>query len=635
LANTLEEASHFLMQSTLGANYNLISSVASYASVAGKPAGIQSWLHDQLNNTVTTTDGSVDTPTNRTDTTIDTFQNRVTKIWEDFKIQAIKESADDGNGSVIGAGNATLPYNFYWRMGWWQRTLCKDNPNANPAATYTQADRTATNISFNTATSNELNNENLVRHRVAQALSEILVISDKSVLELDAVGMASFYDILYEGAFGTYADMLKKVSLHPMMGVFLTHLNNKKENGNQHPDENYAREIMQLFTIGLNELNNNGSEKTDADGNFIPTYGNNDIKQLARVFTGLKGSRYNYEWPAAIAGFNAIQNTAINLTTATNKTHITIPFIDMVNPMIEEVSLHDGGAVTLFSGKSTQITIGAGNLDTQVTQAVDKLVAHPNTAPFIAKKLIQQLVTSNPSTTYINDVANAFKTNPKGDLKATISAILLHSEATSSSAQKLKSPLLRVTQLLRAFNVKNSSKKFWFRGDMVDMKLQQHVLSSPTVFNFYLPNYAPHGEIEDANQVAPEFQLHNSATSIGYSNMMYDLLFTADNKLSITVPSTIDNPNFFKTSDTTLAADKLEFDFTAEKALVTINTGAGIENLIKRVSLILTGSETCSIQSEIKNTLDTKIGYSNLDWVVQTVVFLIVSTPQYTIQMKR
>ena len=295
-------------------------------------------------------------------------------------------------------------------------------------------------------------------------------------------------------------------------------------------------------------LNNDGSEKTDADGNFIPTYNNDDIKQLAKVFTGLKGASYNYEWDAQVPFTNGDQ---ITLATATNKTHITIPYIDMVNPMIEEPAYHDTTTKTLLNG---QVNIAAtGNLTTDINKAVDDLVAHLNTAPFIAKKLIQQLVTSNPSATYVNDVANAFKSSVGGDLKATVSTILLHAEATSvHTTKKLKSPLFRITQLLRAFNVKNTSGKFWFRGDMVDMKLQHHVLSSPTVFNFYLPNYSPHGDIENANQVAPEFQLHNSATSIGYANMMYDLLFTADNKLLVTVPTKIHSSEFFRTSDTTL-----------------------------------------------------------------------------------
>lgn len=589
MADTLEDASFFLMQATLGANYDTISNVAS--------TGIETWLDNQLNSSFDNTDS---------------FENRVNQIWQDFRTQAITASGDNGSGNIIGVGNATLPYNFYFRMAWWHRTLAKANSNMSVNNPITNA--------------KEIDSNDLVRHRIAQALSEIIVISDKSNLELDALGMANFYDIFYENAFGNYSDILKKVSLHPCMGVYLTHLNNKKENGNQHPDENYARELMQLFTIGLNELNSDASEKKDANGKNIPTYNNDDIKQLAKVFTGIKASSYEYEWPAQISGFT--NNSAIDLSDSSPKIHKTIPYINMRNQMIEESSLHD---ITTKSLLDTKVNISSGGtLISDVNKAIDDLVAHANTAPFIAKKLIQQLTNSNPSASYIQAVASKFGTS--GDLKAVIKEIFLNSEA-KTSAKKLKSPLLRITQLLRAFNTSNTSKKLWFRGDLVDNKLNQHVLSSPTVFNFYLPNYAPHGSIENANEVAPEFQLHNSATSIAYVNSMYELLFSdSNNKLNITVPTQIHASEFFRTSDTTLANDKLAFDFTSEKALAT---ALDIETLIKRISLVLTGKENISILNEIKNTIDNEIGYSNKNWVVQTVVFMIAISPEFTVLKKR
>jgi len=589
MADTLEDTSLFLMQSTLGASYDTISKVASI--------GIETWLDSQLNSPFDSND---------------TYENRTNTIWQDFKAQAISASGDNGSGNIIGVGNATLPYNFYFRMAWWHRTIAKDNKNIS--------------VLNNITNTKEIDDKDLVRHRVAQALSEIIVISDKSNLELDALGMSNFYDLFYKHAFGNYSDILKEVSLHPCMGVYLTHLNNKKENGNQHPDENYARELMQLFTIGLNELNQNGSEKKDSSNKNIPTYNNNDIKQLAKVFTGVKGSKYQYEWPDQISGF--VNGSAIDLTDSSPKIHKTIPFIDMQSPMIEEISLHDTSAKTLLKGK---VTIpSAGSLVADVNKAVEDLVKHENCAPFICKKLIQQLTSSNPSEAYIQAVASKFGSS--GDLKAVIKEIFTHSEA-KTSAKKLKSPLLRITQLLRAFNTNNTSGKLWFRGDMVDSRLNHHVLSSPTVFNFYLPNYAPHGSIENAKDVAPEFQLHNSATSIAYVNMMYDLLFSDPNsKLNITVPTKIHTSEFFRTSDTTLNIDKLGFDFADEKALAN---ASDIEKLIKRVSLVLTGKENISILNEIKNTIDSKIGYANSDWVVQTVVFMIAISPEFTILKKR
>lgn len=603
----LEDASLFLMQSTLGANYTLINSVAS--------SGINIWLDNQLNNTVNTTD--------------DTFTNRTKKIFEDFKAQAL----DKYGLSTISTGNATLPYNFYWRMAWWQRTLCKNNTNA-LTDNYTVRNKADTGDlgTYSKVSLNELSTDNMVRHRVAQALSEILVVSDKSILELDAIGMASFYDILYKNAFGNYSTLLKEVSLHPMMGVFLTYMNNKKTNGVQHPDENYAREIMQLFTIGLNELETTGIEKIDASGNFIPTYNNNDIKNLAKVFTGIKASEFRYEYNGTVT-----QGSQINLDTVVNKSHITIPFVNMEAPMIGQASQHDSTQKKLFDGKSYSITIpSGGSVENDITYAVNKLVAHPNTSIFIAKKLIQQLTSSNPSSSYIQNVASKFGTN--GDLKAVIKEILTNNEAKNSTSKKLKSPQFRITQLLKSFNVHNSSGKLWFRGDMVDKMLNQHILSSPTVFNFYMPNYSPHGEIENNKKVAPEYQLHNSATSIAFTNLMYYLLFAGNGYLDVTVPTTIHESEHFRTTDVTKTVDKLKFNFSSEKALltgITMSDDNGIDAVIERISLILIGNHNCDIKDEIKDTLMNKVGYLNKDWVIQTVIFLITSTPAFAIQMKR
>lgn len=593
MATSKEKASLFLMQSTLGADYELIEKVANQ--------GTDEWLEEQLNSTVEDND---------------TFYSRANAIWQDFKAQAIEASGDDGSGNIIGAGNATLPYNFYFRMAWWHRVLSKANPNASDDTTLLLA--------------SEKSEANLVRHKVAQALSEIIVISDKSILELNGLSMAQFYDILYKNAFGNYADILYDVSMHPAMGIFLTHINNQKENlsKNIHPDENYAREIMQLFTIGLNELNEDGSEKLDSNGNFIPTYTNDDIKQLAKVFTGIKANSYYYEWPEQISGFT--NGYPINLANSTNRAYITIPYVDMLKPMVEESSLHDVSAKSLLNEK---VNIDAnGSLQSDVKKAVNDLVAHPNTAPFIAKKLIQQLVTSNPSSSYIQAVAEKFGT--KGNLKAVIKEILTNSEAMSANAKKLKSPACRFTQLLRAFDVHNASGKFYFRGDTVDYSLNNHVLSSPTVFNFYLPNFAPHGAIENAKKVAPEFQLHNNSTSISFENVLYDICFSEDSHLALTVPTKIDKNAYYKTSDTTLQDDKLKFDFSKEKALLE-DDGSNVDEVISRVSLILTAEENSDINGTIKNVIDEKIGYSSKDYVMQSIVYLLVSSPQFAIQMKR
>ena len=462
MADTRQEASRFLMQATLGADHDTIKTVSRQ--------GTASWLDQQLN-------ADLDDD--------DRYLTKTTEIWQSFRERLVKAhgiKALDGDGN-----NPALPYQWYFRMAWWGQEL---SPNT----------------------------ENLLRHRVALALSEILVISENSQLELDAEGLASYYDILYTNAFGQYTDMLYDVSMHPTMGVYLSHLNNRKADPskNIHPDENYAREIMQLFSIGLFELNMDGTRKKDAKGNDIPTYDNRDIKEMARIFTGLKASQYLYEWDTDYFPYSGDR---ISFSDGVSKTYKTIPFVDMVRPMVIDEKFHDKDSKKLLGARINLPARQKGKQD--ILMAVKALVAHPSTAPYIAHKLIQQMVTSNPSPTYVQAVASKWGT--EGDMKAVIREIFTHPEA--QNGKKLKAPVLRVTQLLRAFNANNSSGKLWLTGDDIKEQLSQHPLAAPTVFNFYKPDYSPHGKIADEGLVAPEFELHNSSTSVAYINTMYGWLF--------------------------------------------------------------------------------------------------------------
>lgn len=579
LQNSLEEASLFLMQASLGSDYKTIQSVAL--------KGIEKWLQEQLDSPLE----------NR-----DRFKTKTSEIWQVFRQKFV---TNYGENAINGAGNnPALPYWLYWRMAWWHRTLAKGSEN--------------TNTSFDRF---EVDQNHIVRHRVAQALSEILVISDRSILELDAEGMADFYDLLYTHAFGHYNDLLYDVSLHPTMGVYLSHMNNAKANGNVHPDENYAREIMQLFTIGLNELNSDGTEKM-VNGRPVPTYDNDDIKQLAKVFTGLTAKQYLYEWTSNFQ----YNGQPIQFSDSVNKIHKTIPYVDMVSPMVADESYHDKTQKNLLNGR---VSIPANQTTLQdIRKAVDDLVKHPNTAPFIAKKLIQQLVSSNPSNQYVKEVANEF--GESGNLKEVVFKILTHPEA--QKGKKLKSPLLRVTQLLKAFGVQNDSGQLWVLGDQMLEAIQQQALSSPTVFNFYLPDFKPHGEIANNNQVAPEFQLHNSATSISYVNLMYQWLFTGYLPMvSTQIHSNLSNmpENRFE-SLKGVPNNRLKFDFSAE---VSLATQSRFDELIDRVSLLLTGTKNTEIRSQIKQAFSS---YENQpEWVVQTVVFMLAISPEFSVLKAR
>ena len=588
MKHTQQQVSRFLMQATLGADQKLIDSVSQQ--------GIEKWLANEFKSTPSLGHS---------------YESTTREIWHYFRsklVNAHGQRAIDGDGN-----NPALPYKWYFHMAWWQKAL--------------------------------ENNENLLRHRVAQALSEILVISDNSVLELDAIGMASYYDLLYKHAFGSYADLLYDVSMHPCMGVYLSHMNNRKADPSQriHPDENYAREIMQLFSIGLYQLNPDGTRKTNQHGHPIATYDNRDIKELARVFTGLKAASYQFEWENSFwsKDYNGYQ---VNFEDGIDKRYKTIPFVNMTQPMEVEESYHDRQDKSLLNG---HISLRRNtSAQQEIRTVVNKLVSYPSTAPFIATKLINQLVTSNPSAEYVEAVAVAF--GPQGNLKNAIHEILTYplkhpvgkvrflsatvEHGTLVQSQKLKSPVLRVTQLLRAFNASNQSKKLWVIGDDIEDQLEQHPLSSPTVFNFYKPSYTPHGPIEDSGLVAPEFELHNSATSIAYVNYMYYWLFGGYlPAVSTEISRQPGIHNVAELDIETLQANKanrlkLNFAKYIGKAQDPSNHGA----LIDEISLLLTGKTQLSIKPQI---LSSFAAYKDQpEWVVQTIVFFIAISSEFTVQ---
>ena len=356
---------------------------------------------------------------------------------------------------------------------------------------------------------NHMAAEDLLRQRVALALSEIFVLSFDSDLNGFGDGLADYYDILLKNAFGNYEDLLYSVSVHPAMGFYLSHLNNPREipEENIHPDQNYAREIMQLFSIGLYELNLDGSRKTDTSGNWIPTYDQEDIKQMSNVFTGLGVS--------AVIPNEWVDDPYFGLD---------IYVADMTRPMKMWEQWHQYGTKTLCTGYV--IPEGQGGM-TDIREAIHQLSLHPNVAPFICKQLIQRLITSNPSPGYIERVASVFNDDGlghHGNLGAVVKAILLDPEArTCASLQqdnfgRLREPFTRYTQFTKAIPMEQYYGRYWNIAYGFYLATGQMPLGSRTVFNFFLPDYQPIGPIGDQDLVAPEYQIHNSRTSIEYMN---------------------------------------------------------------------------------------------------------------------
>lgn len=368
--------------------------------------------------------------------------------------------------------------------------------------------------------------EDQLRQRTAWALIQILVTSEQgsgfndrnpgNISQLGRwLGPTNYYDVLVENAFGNYRDLLEDVTYHPVMGVYLSHMRNRKTNGTRFPDENYAREIMQLFSIGLYELHLDGRLKQNEDGSLIPTYDNETIKNFARVFTGLTfkpSNNNNFFWSGN----------------------------DFQYPMEMYQPEHDTEPKTLLNGVVTDID--DGNADIQA--AIDNLYEHENVAPFIAHRLIQRFVKSNPSRGYIRRVARKFNDNGsgvKGDMKTVIKAILLDPEAwrairlqssrnpnrvvataRGTEFSRLREPIIRYASLLRASDVTSDYPTGRMMVTPLSWVWLQESYQAPSVFNFFLPNFQPPGEllglrpsrrVPNGALVAPEFQQKTAVTS--------------------------------------------------------------------------------------------------------------------------
>ena len=359
---------------------------------------------------------------------------------------------------------------------------------------------------------NTMRAEDKLRHRVALALSEVFVISDQSQLVNSPHGLAAFYDVLSKNAFGNYRDLIYDVTMNPAMGFYLSHFNNPRSipSLNISPDENYAREIMQLFSIGLYELNLDGSRKVDlTTGRWLPTYDNEDIKGLASVFTGLSGGAWAEEDNNEPLRFGR-------------------PFFrySVLDPMMMYDQWHEVGPKQIVGN----YTIPGGQTGMQdINEALDHLSNHDNVGPFLALRLIQRLVKSNPTPGYIQRIATVFNDNgngERGDLGAVVKAIFLDPEARECFWAEdmtngvLRPPTERLTQMMIGLKAETNTDVFWNSAAFFQEFNAHHPLSAPTVFNHYRPDYVPNSEFAYYDYVGPEYQILNSSTSSNYVNYM-------------------------------------------------------------------------------------------------------------------
>ena len=351
-----------------------------------------------------------------------------------------------------------------------------------------------------------------LRQRIAWALSQYFVVGvEGSNHPGTTERWLNYYDIFVRHAFGNFRDVLSEVTWSPHMGYYLSHIENRKADvmKGTFPDENYAREVMQLFTIGLWELNEDGTLQLDAEGKAIPTYDNDDIFEFAKVFTGLRRPR--------------------------DRGNIEIFFGNYVDPMRIQAGWHDFSPKTLLDG--TQLgpfSSNAQGVRNDVEGLLDHLFNHANTPPFFARFLIQRFTISNPSPAYIEAVAQAFKagyyqgsgTGQRGDMVATIKAVLLHPEARSHHLAydpnhgKLREPLIRLMHVARAFGLESRRPYEWIYFKGLKNLFLQGPYEAPSVFNFYRPDYSPNGVIGQQQLTAPEFQIHNDVSSLHLANAL-------------------------------------------------------------------------------------------------------------------
>lgn len=448
------------------------------------------------------------------------------------------------------------------------------------------------------------------RKRMALALSEILVVSILGVQgHWKSQMLAAYWDVLNAHAFGNYRNLLGDITLNPAMGYYLNTKGNKKADGRgSAPDENYARELMQLFTIGLVDLNMDGTPRL-VNGQPVETYTNDDVSNLAHVFTGwdidLTGNTVT-QVPNVGGSFSSVNNVAFSR-----------------KPMVQVGNNHSA-VVPTFLGFTLSNTAAVPQLDA----ALDILFNHANTAPFVCKQLIQRLVTSNPTPAYVQRVASVFVNNGRGvrgDMGAVYAAILLDDEARSPDGLsaptfgKVREPMVRLVQLVRTFGATSTSGN-WTIGNLNDpaTALGQSPLESPSVFNFFRPGYVPAATSISAGKVVPEFQIVNESSVAGYLNFMQNVIGTDTSSKDIKT-----NP------------------YTNEVGLALSPTSANPTALIDRLNLLLCGGQLSSGTVDfIATTIGSMKGVEassvntarNLRRRAAAAIFMVMASAEYIVQ---
>ena len=418
-----------------------------------------------------------------------------------------------------------------------------------------------------------------LRQRVAWALSQFFVISSTDVPL--PYGMGDYQQMLRDNAFGNFRTLLEKVTLHPAMGRFLDMANNQKTtSAGISPNENYAREVLQLFSNGLYLLNDDGTEKKGPDGKPIETYTQDEIKGFAKVFTG-----WTYPTRAGVAATTRLNGQNLAGTMEPRETY------------------HDTGSKDLLGS-----VIAPANATTyaDLTGALDNVFSYGNVPPFFSRFMIQKLVTGNPSPSYVQRVANVFKNNGsgiRGDLKAVVTAILTDIEARGAAKFEptyghLTEPVLLVTGLARALSAKTDGYYFYNSSN----GLGQTVFSAPTVFNYYAPDHV----VSSINLNSPEFGIFNSTTALSRINFANSALYGTIN-----------------ISTALYGATGTQFDWTPFTSVA-----ADSNALLDRVNEIMfAGKLSAATRATMKTAVDAVVATDTMNRA-RMAIYLAVAAPE-------
>jgi uncharacterized protein (DUF1800 family) len=460
------------------------------------------------------------------------------------------------------------------------------SPSPSPSATPNQPTLTMTNDAWWTRA---ISGPDQLRQRVAFALSEILVVSINSAgLANRPYALPTYYDVLVRDAFENYRQLLEDITLNPAMGAYLDMLQNDKASadGARRPNENYARELMQLFSIGLYDLNLDGSLTLSSTGFPIATYGQDAVLGTAAVLTG---------WTYAQPG---VANPVFRPGIATQSWRF---------PMINIAARHETAAKTILNGVVVPANQSAAQ-DLKVT--LDTIFNHPNVGPFVCRQLIQRLVTSNPSPGYVYRVVSVFNDNGqgvRGDLKAVVRAILTDYDArvgfiAAQGAGHEREPVVRVTNLLRAFNATSPSGRSSVRNAYAN--LAEEAMHSPTVFNFFGPDYSAPGSIATAGLKSPEFEITTDTTVISIANYLRTAIYTGLG------PST----------------DRITLNLAAEQTRAS-DPAALVDHLN---TVLMAGTMSSNMRNIVINAV-SQIPANNPLERVRTAIYLIVNSPEFAI----